>query len=179
MCSVPYLTTTQGMSLSAAGALLTIPVAVFAVTGVPLGIISGRYPQHRPALVLATIGSSGLIWTVVLVLPSHAPTWLLVLLIVVISIGPPLAAVAFDFVHAANPPNTLGTAEGIVNTGGPLASLVVMQAMGIIIDVAGGYSFNTFRLAWATQYVIWAVAVAGVVLTARKAQAASLRAVSG
>jgi MFS family permease len=171
---VPYLTTAQGMSHSAAGALLTIPVAVFAVAGVPVGIISGRYPRRRPALVLAMIGISGLAWTAVLVLPMRAPTWLLVLLIVVISIGQPFAYIAFDFARAFNSPATLGTAQGMVNTAGSVALLFVMQVMGITIDLAGGYSFGAFRLAWTVQYVIWVVAAAGVVVTARKAQVSVL-----
>lgn len=173
MWGVPYLTTTQGMSRSAAGALLTIPVAVFAVAGVPVGIVSGRYPRRRPALVLAMIGASALAWTAVLVLPVRAPLWLLVVLVVVISLGEPFAYIAFDFARAFNSPATLGTAQGIVNTGASVAALLVIQAMGITIDVAGGYSFNAFRMAWATQYVMWALAAAGVVITARKAHAAS------
>ncbi|HET9875966.1 MAG TPA: MFS transporter, partial [Mycobacterium sp.] len=60
--------------------------------------------------------------------------------------------------------------QGMVNTGGFIASLLTMQAMGVIIGAAGGYSFTAFRLAWSVQYVIWAVAAAGVVIAARKAR---------
>jgi MFS family permease len=170
MWGVPYLTTAQGMSRSVAGALLTVSVATFIAAGVLVGIFSGRYPQRQPALVLTMIGVSALMWTVVLVLPFRAPSWLLVLLIVVISIGKPVSIVAFDFARTFNPPATMGTAHGTVNTGGHLASLLVMQAMGIVIGAVGGYSFNSFRLAWTTQYVIWAVAAAGVAISARKAR---------
>jgi MFS family permease len=168
MWGVPYLTVAQGMSRSVAGGLLTLPVAVFMVAGVPVGLFSGRHPQHRPALVLATIGITALMWTVVLALPSRAPVWLLVLLIVVISLGQPVAMFAFDFAATFNPPATLGTAEGVVNTGSPVASLLVMQTMGIIIGAMGGYSFNAFRLAWTVQYVIWVVAAVGVAAAARQ-----------
>ncbi|MGH3563965.1 MAG: hypothetical protein ACRDTN_19845, partial [Mycobacterium sp.] len=82
----------------------------------------------------------------------------------------PVSIVAFAFARTFNPPAALGTAQGMVNTGGFIASLLVMQAMGIIISAAGGYSFNAFRLAWTTQYVIWAVAAAGVVIAGRKAR---------
>ena len=51
-----------------------------------------------------------------------------------------------------------------------LASLLVMQAMGLIIGAAGGYSFSSFRLAWCVQYVVWAVAVVGILITRRKAR---------
>lgn len=54
--------------------------------------------------------------------------------------------------------------------GGFLASLLVMQAMGMIIGAAGGYSFSSFRLAWCVQYVVWAVAVVGILVTRKKAR---------
>ncbi|MEO8814596.1 MAG: MFS transporter [Mycobacterium sp.] len=170
MWGVPYLTTAQGTSRSTAGALLTLSVASFIVFGMLIGVVSGRYPRHRPTMVLAMIGLNALTWTVVLALPFRAPMWLLVLLIVVISIGQPVSIVAFDFARIFNPPAALGTAQGMVNTGGFIASLLMMQTMGIIIGAAGGYSFNGFRLAWTVQYVIWAVSAAGVVLTNRKAR---------
>jgi len=54
--------------------------------------------------------------------------------------------------------------------GGFLASLLVMQAMGLIISHAGGYSFESFRLAWCVQYVVWAVAATGILITRAKAR---------
>ncbi len=42
--------------------------------------------------------------------------------------------------------------------GGFLASLLVMQTMGLVIGAAGGYSFESFRLAWTVQYAIWTLA---------------------
>lgn len=168
MWGVPYLTTAQGMSRSTAGGLLTVSVVAFSVAGIFVGIASGRNPQRRATLVLATIGACALIWTVVLVLPFRAPVWLLVLLVVVISVGQPVSVIAFDFARTFNPPASLGTAQGMVNTGGFIAALLMMQAMGLIIGAAGGYSFGAFRLAWTAQYVIWAVAAVGVVTASRK-----------
>jgi uncharacterized membrane protein len=45
-----------------------------------------------------------------------------------------------------------------------------MQAMGLVIGAVGGYSFESFRLAWTVQYVIWAFAVTGILITRRKAR---------
>jgi hypothetical protein len=56
----------------------------------------------------------------------------------------------------------------MVNMGGFLASLVVMQAMGLIIGAMGGYSFESFRVAWTVQYAVWVLAVAGILITRRK-----------
>lgn len=120
--------------------------------------------------MLGIVISNALIWTVVLALPSAAPRWLLVVLIVVISFGGPGSMVGFDFARTFNPRSTLGTAQGAVNMGGFLASLLVMQAMGMIIGATGGYSFESFRLAWCVQYAVWALAIAGILITRRKAK---------
>ena len=78
-----------------------------------------------------------LVWTVVLALPRPAPLWLLVVLVMVISVGGPGSMVGFDFARTFNPSATLGTAQGMVNMGGFMASLLVMQAMGLIIGAVG------------------------------------------
>lgn len=168
MWGVPYLTTAQGMSRSAAGGLLTLSVLAFTAAGIAVGIVSGRYPQRRAALVLVTIGATALIWTVVLALPFPAPAWLLVTLVVVIALAQPVSVIAFDFARTFNPPALLGTAQGMVNTGGFIAALLMMPTMGLIIGAAGGFSFDAFRLAWTAQYAIWAVSAVGVAVTSRK-----------
>ncbi|MCB0936644.1 MAG: MFS transporter [Mycobacterium sp.] len=170
MWGVPYLTAAQNIPRSAAGTLLTISVVAAIASGVLIGIITGRHPHRRSWLVLGIIASNAVMWTVVLALPHPAPHWVLVLLIVVISVGGPGSMVGFDFARTFNPRATLGTAQGAVNMGGFLASLLVMQAMGLIIGAAGGYSFSSFRLAWCVQYVVWAVAVVGILITRRKAR---------
>ena len=170
MWGVPYLTEAQGLSHSVAGALLTVSVAAAISSGILIGIFTGRHPHRRTHVVLWIIASNALIWTVVLALPSPAPLWLLVVLIVVISVGGPGSMVGFDFARTFNPRRTLGTATGIVNMGGFIASLLVMQAMGMIIGAAGGYSFSSFRLAWSVQYVVWIVAAVAILITRRKAR---------
>ncbi|OPX10629.1 nitrate/nitrite transporter [Mycobacterium sp. AT1] len=168
MWGVPYLTVAQGQSAHMAGALLTISVLAAICAGILIGILTGRYPHRRSWIVLAIIGSNALVWTVVLALPGQAPLWLLVVLVVVISAGGPGSMVGFDFARTFNPSATLGTAQGMVNMGGFIASLLVMQAMGILLGAAGGYSFDSFRQAWTVQYAVWLLAVVGILITRRK-----------
>jgi MFS family permease len=170
MWGVPYLTAAQNLSRDDAGDLLTLSVASAIGSGIVIGIITGRRPHRRSRLVLAIIFSNAAAWTVLLSLPSPAPHWLLASLIVVISVGGPGSMVGFDFARTFNPRATLGTAQGVVNMGGFLASLVVMLAMGVFIGAAGGYSFGAFRLAWTVQYLAWTAAIAGILVTRRKAR---------
>ncbi|OBB01154.1 MFS transporter [Mycobacteriaceae bacterium 1482268.1] len=170
MWGLPYLTVGQGLSVHAAGTLLTLSVVAAIVAGILIGIFTGRRPHRRSRLVLGIIASNAAIWTIVLALPSAAPLWLLALLVVVISVGGPGSMVGFDFARTFNPSATLGTAQGMVNMGGFLAALLVMQTMGLVIGAVGGYSFESFRLAWAVQYAIWALATIGILITRRKAR---------
>lgn len=166
---VPYLTVAQGQSAHVAGALLTVSVVSAICAGVFIGILTGRYPHRRSWIVLTIIASNAVMWTVILALPSRAPPlWLLVVLVVVISAGGPGSMVGFDFARTFNPSATLGTAQGMVNMGGFIASLLVMQAMGVLLGAAGGYSFDSFRQAWTVQYAVWAIAVIGILITRRK-----------
>ncbi|MDG4667860.1 MFS transporter [Mycobacterium sp. 236(2023)] len=168
MWGVPYLTEAQGLSHGVAGALLSLSVASAIGSGVLIGILTGRYPHRRSRMVLAIIVSNALMWTVVLALPGPAPLWLLVLLIVVISAGGPGSMVGFDFARTFNTRATLGTAQGMVNMGGFLASLLLMLAMGLAMEAGGGISFESFRVAWTLQYIVWALAVVGILITRHK-----------
>jgi MFS family permease len=170
MWGVPYLTAAQGVSTEVTGVLLSASVLTAIAAGIVIGTLTARYPLRRSWMVLTIIAGNALVWTIVLALPTRAPLWLLVLLVVVISVGGPGSMVGFDFARTFNPKATLGTAQGMVNMGGFLASLVVMQAMGLIIGALGGYSFQAFRVAWTVQYPVWALAVIGILITRNKAR---------
>jgi MFS family permease len=161
---VPYLTSAQGLSTSTAGALLTVSVA----SAIVVGVLTGRYPMRRSWLVLAIMISNATMWAIVLALPGPAPLWLLVLLVVVISVGGPGSVIGFDLARTFNPSANLGTAQGMVNIGGFLASLLVIAAIGWILDAMGGYTFDGFRVAFLAQFPVWIIAITGVLLTRRK-----------
>src|SRR5690606_38792974 len=128
------------------------------------------FPTRRSWLVLVIILASAVTWSVVLALPGPAPMWLLVLLVVVISVGGPGSMIGFDYARTFNPGSALGTANGIVNIGGFLATLLVVQTMGIVLDRLGGYTFEAFRAAWLAQYPIWVIAIVGVLVTRGRAR---------
>lgn len=170
MWGLPYLTVAQGLSPGVAGALLSLSVVTGIGAGVLIGVFTGRYPHRRSWIVLGIIASNAVMWTVVLALSGPAPLWLLVVLVAVISVGGPGSMVGFDFARTFNSGATLGTAQGMVNMGGFLASLLLMQAMGMVMDASGGLTFESFRSAWTLQYAVWALAVLGVLITRRKAR---------
>jgi MFS family permease len=172
----PFLVSGEAVSRGTASALLTVFVLGGMVTAPFLGVLVERHPLRRSWLVLAVVGVNAAMWTVVLAWPGRAPIWLLVLLVLSLAIGGPGSLIAFDFARTFNPPNRLGTATGIVNVGGFVASLLTMLMIGVVLDLLGtggasSHSLGDYRAALSTQYLIWGVGVVGIVLTRRKVRA--------
>ena len=167
---VPYLVAGQGFSPTAASLLLTVLVLTGAVAGPLFGEFTARHPLRRSWLVLGVIAVTAGAWTAVLLAPPPAPTWLLVLLVLVLACGGPCSAVGFDYARTFNPGHRRGTAVGIVNVGGFTASLLVTLAVGAVLGMAGGFTPEAFRAAWAVQFPIWALATVGVLVARVRAR---------
>lgn len=164
---VPYLVAGQGFTPGRASLLLTLFVAVGILAGPLFGEFTARHPLRRSWLVIAVIAATATMWTVVLLVPPPAPGWLLVLLVVVLATGGPGSMIGFDYARTFNPGHRHGTAIGMVNVGGFLASLLVALGVGVLLGPTG-YTPAGFRTAWTIQYVIWAVALTGVLIARRR-----------
>ena len=169
---VPYLVAGQGLAPTGASALLTLFVLVGILAGPMFGVFTARHPLRRSWLVLAVLGLTAGTWTAVLAVPPPAPRWLLVALVVVLALGGPGSMIGFDFARTFNPGHRHGTAVGIVNVGGFLASLLVAWGVGVVLGAVGpgGYSPEAFRLAWTVQYAVWAFALVAVLVARRRAR---------
>jgi MFS family permease len=172
----PFLVRGEGLSPALAGSLLSAMVVVAIAVGPILGQLTGRWPLRRSALTLTIVGSSVALWSVVLLWPGRAPLALVVLLVVVLATNGPGSMVGFDYARTFNPASRLGSATGIVNVGGFVASLTTILLVGIVLDLTtrGGpaaYTLNDFRLAFLVQYAMWAVGLAQVLRIRRKLRA--------
>jgi hypothetical protein len=90
-----------------------------------------------------------------------------VLLVVVLASNGPGSLLGFDYARTENPPHRLGSASGIVNVGGFVASLINILAIGTILDLltpgsSTDYSLGAFHAAFSFQYLLWAVGLYGV-----------------
>ncbi|MCW0213058.1 MAG: MFS transporter [Pseudonocardia sp.] len=167
---VPYLVAGQGLGQGTASALLTLLVAVGIVAGPLFGTFTARHPFRRSYLVIAVIVLTAVMWTVVLLIPPPAPPWLLVVLVVVLALGPPGSMIGFDYARTFNPSRRQGTAVGIVNVGGFSASLLLALGIGLVLGALGGYTPEAFRVAWTAQYVLWGIALVGIVAMRARAR---------
>jgi len=176
----PFLVSGQGLATGAASGLLIVMTVTTIVTSPLVGGFVTRWPYHRSTLILWIVGSIMAVWAVVLVWPGRAPLWLLVVLVVVLAVGGPGSMVGFDLARTFNPPTRLGSATGIVNVGGFVASLGTVALIGIVLDqVAPGgpstYTVDSFRAAMSVQYLVWVIGLVQILRFRRKARRAQRR----
>jgi sugar phosphate permease len=171
----PFLVAGEGLSPGTAGTMLMLMVVTTVVSSPLIGGFVTRYPFSRSTLILWIVGAIMAVWAVVLLWPGRAPLPVLVLLVVVTAVGGPGSLVGFDLARTFNPPTRLGSATGIVNVGGFLASLSTVTLIGIILDrVAPGgpttYTVGSFKVAMSAQYLVWGIGVVQIVRYRRLAR---------
>jgi MFS family permease len=172
----PFLVIAQGLTPTSAGALLTVLTLSFIVSAPVLGHLVGRYPLHRSRMALTVVAASAAVWTAVLVWPGRAPIWLLVVLVMVLGVNQPGSMIGFDHARSFNPVARIGTATGIVNVGGHLASLTGILLIGLVLALApgdaGGYGAGAFRWAFLVQYPLWLLGAVQILRYRRRARLA-------
>jgi MFS family permease len=177
MWGYPFLVVGEHRSPAQAGVLITILVVAGMVIGPVLGHLAGRWPYRRSVPVLSIVAGTVLTWTVVLAWPGRAPLALLVVLVVVLASNGPGSLMGFDYARTENEAERIGSATGIVNVGGFVASLLTIALIGVILSLrsSGGpssYTLGDFRLAFAVQYLFWGVGLIGLLHNRRRLRAA-------
>jgi hypothetical protein len=172
----PFLVVGEGRSPGEAALLLTILVLVGMAVGPALGQIAGRWPFRRSVPTLSIVFASAAAWTAVLLWPGRAPLVLLIGLVVVLASNGPGSLMGFDYARTENEAERIGSATGIVNVGGFVASLTAILLIGLVLDARapGGldtYTLSDFKVAMCVQYLLWAVGLAGVLITRRRLRA--------
>ncbi|WP_435608697.1 MFS transporter [Streptomyces sp. C10-9-1] len=156
---MPFLVEAQGLTRETAGTLLTLVVASNMVIGLVYGQVIARHHTARAPLALGTIATTALLWAATLGYPGdRAPMWLLITLCTVLGACGPASMIGFDFARPANPPERQGTASGIVNMGGFVASMTTLLAVGLLLDATGG----NYRVAFASVFALQLLGVAQI-----------------
>jgi MFS family permease len=163
---LPFLVQAQGLSRATAGELLTLVVLSNMVVGLVYGQIVARHHAARLPLALGTVGSTAVVWAATLAYPgTHAPMWLLIVLCAVLGACGPASMIGFDFARPANPPERQGTASGITNMGGFIASMSTLLAVGVLLDATG----DDYSLAFCAVFVLQALGLSQILRLRRQA----------
>ncbi|MFJ1972598.1 nitrate/nitrite transporter [Streptomyces sp. NPDC087903] len=167
---LPFLVEAQGLSRATAGELLTLVVLSNMVVGLVYGQIIARHHAARLPLALGTVAATALLWAVTLAYPvvsaaEHVPMWLLIVLCTVLGACGPASMIGFDFARPANPPERQGTASGITNMGGFVASMTTLFAVGVLLDATGG----DYTVAFSAVFVLQAVGISQILRLRKRA----------
>jgi len=170
----PFMVRGEGLSTAAAGILLMAMTGWAMASGLVLARVVTRHPFHRSHAVLAIVAAIAASWAVVLLWPGRAPGWAVVVMALVTATGGPASMVGFDLARTFTPVEAVGRANGVVNIGGFVASLLTMWLVGVVLDMRqpGGmsaYSLGDFKAALSVQYLFWALGALQIVRYRRKA----------
>ncbi|WP_245992582.1 MFS transporter [Prauserella muralis] len=140
---VPFLVQGQGYAATTASSLLAVFVIGSMIGGPLVGGFVGRKPEARMPLVLGFLATMAVVWTVLLSWPGRIPLAVLVPAFALISFGGPMSTIGFALARDYNPLPRVGTATGMVNVGGFVATTIAALAIGVLLEVSGG----SFRVA--------------------------------
>ncbi|GBQ00796.1 MFS transporter [Streptomyces spongiicola] len=153
---LPFLVEAQRLSRETAGWLLTLVVVSNMVVGLVYGQVIARHHAARAPLALGTAAATAAVWAATLAYPGgRAPLWLLITLCAVLGACGPASMIGFDFARPANPPERQGTASGIVNMGGFVASMTTLLAVGVLLDATG----DDYGVAFSSVFALQALGV--------------------
>ncbi|KUN83973.1 MFS transporter [Streptomyces bungoensis] len=156
---LPFLVQAQGLSRATAGELLTLVVLSNMAVGLVYGQVVARHHAARLPLALGTVAATAALWALTLFWPGeHAPMGLLLVLCAVLGACGPASMLGFDFARPANPPERQGTASGITNMGGFIASMTTLFAVGVLLDATG----DDYTVAFSAVFVLQALGVSQI-----------------
>jgi MFS family permease len=169
----PFLVAAERVPGEVARFFVSGVVVVNVLIGPLFGLVSGRFPHRRVALIAGSVVAQVLMWSVVLAWPGTVPWPVLVVLVVVLGSGGSASLVAFDVARAAVSPSQVGRASGVVNVGGFTSSLLVVALVGVLLDLQGAgapadWTGPAFRVAMAVHVPVALVGLAGMAFAARR-----------
>ena len=166
---LPYLVQGAGFASSGAGLILMVSVLVCGVAGPAVGWFIARWPNLRIAGAFGVCATTVLGWLlVVFVLGAHPPRLFVAVLFVITMIGAPASMVAFALARDYNSARIIGTASGVVNVGGFVATAIVAVAFGAVLTMLGSTSPQTLRWALLVPVAVQAFGMLRVLVWARR-----------
>ena len=169
----------EGIAKATASLLLSSFVIIGFLVGPLLSHVCVAYPERRNRLVTVMYALILAAWLLVLLTPGQNPLWQIILLVLIIGSGGPASMVAFDYSRTSIPKHRLGSSNGVINSGGFVATFVCMFLIGAVLDIVKAnqlvasaelYSLDAFKLAMPVQLVVLSIGLAMFYRERRKTQ---------
>jgi MFS family permease len=175
----PYLVSAQGFDPEFATGLLSAFVFIGFVVGPLISAYAAKSSTRKYALTMGLGLAIIAAWILVLITPAALPIGFVLVFVLIVGAGGPASMMAFDYSRKLIPAQRMGTANGLINTGGFIAAFSLMLGVGLLLDLAQRTGFSTstysntgFQLAfWLEPAVVafglWRFHVASRTLSAR------------
>ncbi|MDO4241607.1 MAG: MFS transporter [Microbacteriaceae bacterium] len=176
----PFLTGGEGLDKNQSSLVVSTMVFTTVIGGVFAGPILTRFFSFRVQIALGSVLLILVSWAAVLLWPGPAPLWLLLVLAVCIGIGGPASIIAFDVLRTHTHYNHLSIATGLVNSGGFLSGIIGVLVVGVVLDLQGAgspdtYSLGAFRIAMMCQMPLWVLGAIMILIEYPRAKAKLLQ----
>lgn len=161
----------NGMTEASASALLIVGSIAGIGAGPALAVLIARHPLRRSWLVLGILALVVAAWGYLLFLPRPIAPIEFAGLLIVLAICGAGSAIGFDYARTSVPLSRLGSANGIVNQGGFIASLTSAYLIGLVLDwraPSGNLGRDDFRVAMTVQLAVVAVGLIGFMRQRRR-----------
>lgn len=155
---VPFLVQGNGFSKATASALLMVFVFGAMFGGPLVGALIGRRPSLRMPFVGSYLVGAFAVWAVLLGWSGSIPLAVVIPSFAVLAFGGPVSTVGFMLARDYNPMRRVGTATGVVNVGGFVATTITALLIGVLVQLTAGeyriallsvvavLAFGTFRM---------------------------------
>jgi len=172
----PYLEKTLGLSSSGAGLVLMAGVLLSAIVSPLFGALIAKRPATRVPVAVAQCGITIAGWTLLIAaFGDQPPAAFAIPLFVFTTLGGPASMAAFALARDYNRASSLGTASGVVNVGGFLATVVISVGIGAVLDALGGTDAHTLRLAMLVAVAVQLYGTVRMVVWYRRVRASVRR----
>jgi sugar phosphate permease len=165
---VPFLVQGQGVPPGTASGMLTVFVFGSMIGGPMVGSAIASRPSTRMPLVGGYVAGAAVVWAVLLSWPGHVPVGVLVPAFAFLSFGGPVSMIGFALARDYNPLRRVGTATGVVNVGGFVATTISALSIGVLLQASGG----NFRIALLAVVGVLVVGTWRMLVWWRRARAA-------
>ncbi|HEX4226992.1 MAG TPA: MFS transporter [Pseudonocardiaceae bacterium] len=161
----PYLVNTQHLSTLQADDVLAGLVITGLVVNPILGALTSKRRETRMPIVVGALVAAVLVWTVLLTDSRPLPFGMLLVAFGLFAVGGPISAVGFALARDYNPMHRVGTATGVVNVGGFVATTVAALGVGLLVNLFGpteqalGYRVGMLAVVAVLLLGSWRVAV--------------------
>ena len=171
----PFLVQGEGVGSNTASALLTLLICAGMVWSFSFGVLLTHRSDLRVPLALGVVGLTVAALTAVLAWPGRAPLWLLIVLVLAYASNGGGSMIGFDTARAANPPEQLGTASGMVNIGAFSGTAITLLATGILVDAtnaehaaSAAAALDGFKIAFCFPYALFAFGTVQILRLSRR-----------